>query len=179
MPEPGRTPDGQTAPDPERPQLAPDAARPARQGLSGRWEGVLPIGMDRYDLFWEVKRRGKSDSWDVRFETRNIRMLDHKIFTATLKAKAQGEYSGPARLQNLPDSPLQAAVTIGTPPAPTPGADTYDQDILIQYKGRPGGHRLRVAAVGKDKLRFLYWDLTQPGGEPVPGELARSAKTSL
>lgn len=179
MPEPGRTPDGKALPDPEPPRLASDAPRPTLQSLAGRWTGVLPVGMDRHDLFWEVRRRGKSDSWDIRFETRNVRMLDHKIFRAALKPKGRGEYGGPVSFQSLPDYPLQAVVYAGTPPAPRPGADAYDQEFLIRYPGLPGGHRLRVAAMGKDKLRFLYWDMTQPDAEPCAGELVRCAQTSL
>ncbi|MDD5656135.1 MAG: hypothetical protein PHF00_02640, partial [Elusimicrobia bacterium] len=97
---------------------------------------------------------------------------------AALKPKGAGRYAGPVTVDIMPQSVLQATLWLGAPSPAAPGEPAYDRELLLVYKGLPGGRRLRLARAGEGKLRFAYWDLAG-SAEPIVGEVSATDKKSL
>lgn len=156
------------------PPAAPEPLAPKDQGkltldaLVGRWEGYVVYGGSRYEVVWDIKKKGKAGAFAARLETKDYQLLNKNALVAEFKPAGPGTYAGTVALESLPGSALEATLKLGEPS----GGGAFDRELLLLYKERPG-QRLRLTLDGRKKARGEYTDLAQPE-PPVLGELTRT-----
>lgn len=170
-PEPTR----QSAPLPSDDSARDSTTKDARlpDALIGRWEGVAIYGSGRHLIALEL-RRGKHGMLDGSFFVEDYRLHHKHVVRATLDPKIRsGRYAAKVWMDHLPDNPLKAEFRFE--PAPAPGREGFARSLTVAYRGQGHAHQALFSLLSKDKLRYVYRDLSRAEISAV-GELRRTAE---
>ncbi len=149
-----------------------DKARSTPKDLTGRWEGLLVYGPERFEILWEV--RASKGGWLVSFGMKDYYSHGKQTYQAELRpGKRPGVFSAEVELPPYADR-LKATVLF----APNPDGADFDRRVELTYDGRPVRHAILLTRDGKDRIRFAYEDPALEGRR-IEGELTRTQRESL
>lgn len=150
-----------------------DKARSSPKDLAGRWEGILIHGVERLEVLWEIRPKGK-EGFFLAFGMKDYHSHSKITYQADLKpGRVPGVYTAVVEFPPYADR-LKAEIHFG----PVPESGDFDRFAELAYEGRPALHRLLLSRSGKDRIRFRYQD-PAPESRPLEGELNRTERPAL
>jgi hypothetical protein len=143
--------------------------------VSGKWEGALINGFNRYALLVEIDGPNRKGTLTATLKFKEMQFLMRGVDTLTMTSSGPGRWNATWSIVQMPESPLKGEAVLGVAAA---GVKNADRQIDFAFENG-ALYRIRFKREKRDALTATIWSAV-PGMEPRQWDvrLARSSKNA-